>query len=393
MDISAELVCGESRIADVSLRASRLPQATMIACLLLFSTALPAQIPPLQPPPLQTPSGGEVCSVEKSCAELAPAMIRSALGPSPLEANLRHLANLNGAHATGSPPTSRAIAWAVEAFRRAGVDEVHTEKFSIPVGGIQSRKQVNRMSGLMKSENVVAEIRGREKPDEFVLLGAHLDSSRIGAGALADASNAALVIDAARVVHASGSLPRRSIRFVLFTESSNGMLGSWAFARAHRADLDKMAAAIVFDIGDAPMTGYALGARADTFSVVREALDPLGTLGVTDFTLNARIPSDSFDFLIEGVPTLTTNAGAVSSTPNDHSPSGTPDKVNIGSLKRNVAVAAVTAYALADAAERVGPRLTRVQIERSLEETGLEREMKVEGLWPLWEAGERGRQP
>jgi hypothetical protein len=393
-DMSAELVYGESRIAGHPLTASKLPQAAMIACLLLCPSALPAQIPPLQPPPLQPPSGGEVCSVEKSCAELAPEMIRSALGPSPLEANLHHLADLNRAHAASSAATiHNTVAWAIEALRRAGVDEVHTEKFSTPAGSGKGRTKGNRASGSVESENVVAEIQGRDGTGEFVLLGAHLDSSRIGAGALVDASNAALVIDAARVVHASGSLPRRSIRFVLFTGPSKGMLSSWAYVRAHRADMDNMAAAIVFDAGDAPVTDYSLGGRSDTLSTVREALEPLRALDVNEFTPDESVAPDNLDFLLEGVPTLTTHGAPAIPARNDHSASDTLYKVNIASLKHNVAIAAVTAYALADAAERVGPRLTRAQIERSLEESGLEEELKLEGLWSMWEAGERGRQP
>jgi Peptidase family M28 len=393
MDIPAALVCGKSRIADPALPVFRLSQAAKVLCLLLFPFTLPAQIPPLQPPPLQPPSGGEVCSVEKSCAELAPGMIRSALGPSPLEANLHHLVDLNRAHAASSPGASHTIAWAVEALREAGVDEVHTEKFSTPAGSGKGRTKGNRASGTVESENVVAEIHGRDGTGEFVLLGAHLDSSRIGVGALVDASNAALVIDAARVIHASGSLPRRSIRFVLFTGSSKGMLGSWAFARAHRADLDKMAAAIVFDLGDAPVVGYSLGGRSDTLSTVREALEPLRALDVNEFTPDESVAPDNLDFLLEGVPTLTTHGAPAIPAPNDHSASDALNKVNIGSLKHNVAITALTAYALADFAERVGPRLTRAQIEQSIEESGLEQEMKLEGLWSMWEAGERGRQP
>ncbi len=227
-------------------------------------------------------------------------MIRSALGPSPLEENVRTLVDSIGARPTGSPGARRATRWAVEAFRRAGVDEVHTEKFSIPAGKSKGRT--------VPSENVVAEIRGREKPDEFVLLGAHLDSSSARASALGDALNAALVIDAARVIHSSGSIPRRSIRFVLFTGSGEGMLGSWAYAHRHRAELDKMAAAIIFGVGVAPVGSYSLGVRKDTFEVVREALDPLRALGAEEFTFDARLDSESFDFLLEGVPTLTANA-------------------------------------------------------------------------------------
>ncbi|MGC2702023.1 MAG: hypothetical protein WA306_17660, partial [Candidatus Acidiferrales bacterium] len=72
--------------------------------------------------------------MEKSCAELAPQMIRSALGPSPLEENLRYLTDTIGGRVTGTPAADRAADWAVQAFRNADVDEVHTEKFTIPVG-------------------------------------------------------------------------------------------------------------------------------------------------------------------------------------------------------------------------------------------------------------------
>src|SRR6202007_355145 len=81
----------------------------------------------------------------------------------------------------------------------------------------------NKITGPVQSENVVAEIRGREKPDEFVLLGAHLDSWELGTGALDNGCNAAMVIDAARAIHASSGTPRRSIRFALFTGEEQGM--------------------------------------------------------------------------------------------------------------------------------------------------------------------------
>src|SRR5262249_29467820 len=150
-------------------------------------------------------------------------------------------------------------------------------------------------SGPVESENVVAEIRGREKPDEFVILGAHLDSWDLGSGALDNGCDAAMVIDAARVIHASGSLPVRSIRFILFTGEEQGMLGSWAYASAHRPELDNMDAGIFFDSGTGPVTGYTLSGRKDALAAVREALEPVQSLGVKQFPLDARVDTDSLD--------------------------------------------------------------------------------------------------
>ncbi len=212
----------------------------------------------------------------------------------------------------------------------------------------------------MESENVVAEIRGREKPDEFVLLGAHLDSWDLGTGALDNGCNVAMLIDAARVIHSSGSVPRRSIRFVLFTGEEQWMLGSRAYASAHRAELDNMDAAVIFDAGVgtdhrifAGRTKRHAGGGARGCSIRSRSL------GVKDFTLDAGVDTDNFDFLLEGVPTLVANQEPANYILNYHAASDTFDKVDIGQLKHNVAIAAVTAYALADADTRVGPRQTR----------------------------------
>lgn len=508
----------------------------LVSSFLFFAAAASAQILPDTPAPFtkQVPSGEGTCSIHTSCADLAPAMIQSALGVSPLEENLRHLTDSIGGRVTGSPAANRAVGWAAEAFRRAGVDEVHTEKFTIPAGWTEGRTRVevlspepipvrlvsiawspatpdggitadivdvgigdgpgfekagaaakgaivlvhsnllitwddldheyavasaiadralnagaaavlwmssrpnlllyrhtvagagridrlpqavvaredaeriarflaagqkvrvrfempNRVTGPVESENVIAEIRGREKPDEFVIVGAHLDSWDLGTGALDNGCNAALVIDAARVIRASAVIPRRSIRFVLFTGEEQGMLGSWAYARAHRLELDRMVAAVIFDDGNGAVTGYSLGGRRDVLPAVREALEPVKSLGVEDFTLDIETGTDEFDFLLEGVPTLTAIQAPANYMLNYHAASDTFDKVDIAELKRHVAIAAVTAYALADREQRIGPRQSRAEVDQLLKDDGLDHKAVIK--WSLWQKGDRGRQP
>jgi carboxypeptidase Q len=512
---------------------------TAIAAVLLLTAEIStAQLAPIKPPPgwPQVPSGTGACSVEKSCAELAPTMMQNALAASPLEENLRYLTNTIGGRLTGSPQAERAVQWAVEAFRRSRVDSVHIEKFTVPIGWSEGKTHVeilapapfpvrlvsvgwspstpqggitsdvldvglgdeagfanagsatkgaiilvhtkvlatwddldkeykidaeiidrakatgvaaifwmstrprhllyrhteitdghleplpqailaredaermatllakgqkvrvrfqmpNHVTGPVESENVVAEIRGREKPDEFVLLAAHLDSWDLGTGALDDGCEAAMVIDAARVIRASGSIPRRSIRFVLFTGEEQGMLGSWAYVRAHRAELDRMIAAIIYDGGIGAVNGYSLGGRKDAVAAVREALGPLAQYGVKDFTTDATIDTDCFDFMLEGILTLDPNQEPTNYILNYHASSDTFDKVDISALKKQTGIAAITAYALADTSEPVAHRQSRPEIEQLLKQTGLADEMKTEGFWPAWANGERGRQP
>ena len=360
---------------------STLNLAPVAGCLLLTASSAAGQATPISPPPAfgQVPQGAGACSVEKSCAELAPMMIQSALGPSPLGDNLRTLTDSIAARAAGSPEAPGVVAWAVEALRRAGVDNVHTEKFTLPGAG--------------ESENVVGEIRGREKPDEFVLLGAHLGSWDLGTGVLDNACNAAIVVDAARVIHASGNIPRRSIRFVLFTGEQKGELGSRAYAQAHRAELDRMVAAIIYDPGRGRVTSYALNGRKDLLPGAREALEPLKSLATLEISLDAPDDSDNVDFVLEGVPTLVARQDVANYVLSYYSASDTVDQVDTRELKRSVAIAAVTAYALADAGTRIGQRQSRAEIEQLLNGTGLEKSMMAEGAWTAWEKGERGRQP
>ena len=249
----------------------------------------------------------------------------------------------------------------------------------------------NRIGGPVEQENVVAEIRGREKPDEWVLLGAHLDSWELGTGALDDGCNAAMVIEAARDILRTGIKPRRSIRFVLFTGEEQGMLGSWAYARAHRAELDRARAAIIFDAGIGRVTGYMLSGRRDIEPGVKEALKPIESWGANQQVMDAPLGADNFDFLAEGVPTLLANQEEANYLPNYHAASDTLDKVDFLQLKVNTAIAAVTAFGVAERTAPLGPRQSRTEVESLLKSSGLEQQMKTVGLWPLWESRERGR--
>jgi hypothetical protein len=251
----------------------------------------------------------------------------------------------------------------------------------------------NRIGPPAEQENIVGEVRGREKPDEIIILGAHLDSWELGTGALDNGCNAALVIEAARAIVASGLLPRRTIRFVLFSGEEQGTLGSHAYVQQHSAELDKIRAMIAYDAGIGRVTGYSLGGRKDIGAAVREALKPLESWGVNNHTTDASFGTDNFDFLLEGVPTLVANQEEYNYLPNYHAQSDTFDKVDIRELKLHTALAAVTAWSLADRAEPLGPRISRAQLETILRDTGLDKQMQALGYWKSWQAGTRGRKP
>jgi carboxypeptidase Q len=251
----------------------------------------------------------------------------------------------------------------------------------------------NKIGGPIEQENVVGEIRGYEKPDEVVILGAHLDSWELGTGALDNGCNAALVIEAARAIKATGLLPRRTIRFVLFSGEEQGTIGSYAYVKTHRGEMDKIRAMITFDSGNGRVTGYSLGGRRDIEAGVREVLKPLESWGANEHTVDASFGTDNLDFLLEGVPNLVANQEVSNYLVNYHAASDTLDKVDMRELKLNTALAALTAWGIADRTEPLGKRLTRSELDVLVKETGLDLQMKLLGYWDDWQSGARGRKP
>ncbi len=250
----------------------------------------------------------------------------------------------------------------------------------------------NHIDGPITTANVIAEIKGSEKPEEFVILGAHLDSWELGTGALDNGCNAALVIDALRAIKASGLKPRRSIRFVLFSGEEEGLLGSRAYSRAHRAELDKAAGVVIWDSGTGKTTGFADGGRKDVLDTAQRLIAPLKQFGLTELKTDMEWGTDHFDFMLEGVPTFVADQEEANYLENYHAVSDTYDKVDFVQLKKDVAEAAEFSFALANLPEKIGPRFTRAQIEQSLRETHSDEMLKANGLWDAWESGRLGRE-
>jgi carboxypeptidase Q len=250
----------------------------------------------------------------------------------------------------------------------------------------------NQIGGPIKTSNVVAEIRGTEKPDEFVILGAHLDSWELGTGALDNGCNAALVVDALRAIKASGLRPRRTIRFILFSGEEEGLLGSRAYAVAHRHELDKAGGVVIYDSGTGKTTGFSIGGRKDILYTARDLVAPLAQFDVKDMKLDMEWGTDHFDFMLEGVPTFVADQDEANYLENYHAISDTYDKVDFPQLKKHVAEAAELSFELAELPEKIGPRLTHEEIEQTMRDTNSVEMLKEDGIWDEWVSGARGRE-
>ena len=249
----------------------------------------------------------------------------------------------------------------------------------------------NKLGGPVKTANVVAELRGTEVPEEYVVLGAHLDSWELGTGALDNGCDAALVIESLHALKAAGWKPRRSIRFVLFNGEEEGMLGSEAYVKAHKAEMDNVVAAVIFDTGSGKFTGYSLGGRKDVQEQVSDITVAFDRWGAMTNTTDAFVGTDNLDFLLEGVPTLVANQEPANYLINYHATSDTFDKVDFAELRKNLLVATYTVARLSEAQEHLGVRQSRSEIDQLLVDTKLDEQLKMFGYWNDWLDGKRGR--
>ena len=244
--------------------------------------------------------------------------------------------------------------------------------------------------GEYESYNVIGEIRGSEKPDEIVLIGAHLDSWGLGTGANDNGCNVAMMIDIARQMQRLGIRPKRTVRFALWNGEEQGMIGSWRYTYAHADELDKHVMALSVDIGSGRILGFFTNGRADLLEPVQRALAPVQGLGPFEQIDEPIVGTDNYDFMVQGVANLVANHDPANYGPNYHAESDTYDKVDLRQLKLNSAIVAALTLGFANM-EVTWKRQTRQEIEQLLQTTSLRQQMEMFDLYPGWEDGTRGR--
>lgn len=213
----------------------------------------------------------------------------------------------------------------------------------------------NRRPG--RSENVIAELVGREKPDEIVVISGHLDSWDVGQGAHDDGGGVVMAMESLRILRALGLRPRRTIRVVLWTNEEYGASGGQAYAKDHAAELPKHVAAIEADNGAFDPKGYAFqhadpAAERRGLERLTALLSLLRSVG-SDHARAGFSGVDIYPMSEAGVPLLGHLTDMERFFEIHHTAADTIDKVDPRELADNVATMAVTAYVLAEMPERL----------------------------------------
>ena len=129
------------------------------------------------------------------------------------------------------------------------------------------------------SPNVLAELPGREKPEEIVVIGGHLDSWDVGCGAHDDGAGVTMTIDAVRLLKELGLTPRRTVRVVLFTNEERGVDGGRGYAELHRAEATRHVAALETDSGGFRPKRFGVGGTDEAAATVQRYAPLFETLG------------------------------------------------------------------------------------------------------------------
>ncbi len=209
------------------------------------------------------------------------------------------------------------------------------------------------------SANVIGELRGRDKPDEIVLIGAHLDSWDVGTGAHDDGAGCAIMMQAITLLKQLKLQPRRTIRVVLFTNEENGGRGSKAYFKEHAAEIPKHVAAMEADTGSFTPYGFrvAVADKTKQNAAVAKMAEILALLKPINAT-RARAGYGGADIRLltkAGVLGLGLDMDGSKYFDYHHTHADTLDKVDPKQLVQNLATVAVAAYILAEMPGRILP--------------------------------------
>jgi carboxypeptidase Q len=205
----------------------------------------------------------------------------------------------------------------------------------------------------VESANVVGEIVGREKPNEVVLIGGHLDSWDVGTGASDDGVGCIVTWEAVRLMKKLGLRPRRTVRVVLWTNEENGLRGAAAYAERYAASATDHVFALESDLGVfAPAAlGFSgsMAARA-VMGQIELLLEPLGFPAITAGGGGADIGPIA---QAGRVPTMAYIGDSARYFVIHHTAADTIDRIQPEEVSKAAAAIAVISYAVAEMPERL----------------------------------------
>ena len=237
-------------------------------------------------------------------------------------------------------------------------------------------------NGPVESANVVGEIRGRENPEQVLVVGGHLDSWDLSEGATDNGMGSSCALGAADSIMRSGMKPRRTIRFVLFTGEEQGLDGSFAYVKQHQAEMANHLGSLILDNGQGPVRSFQLGGRDDLMEVFRPFLASIAEIREVKMDDKVEDGTDTLPFSMAGLPGINMDQDSPEYKYTHHSAADALEAVKPEVLAQDSTLMALAAYWIADRPERFATPLSPEKTVKMLVGQHQDGMLKAFGLWP-----------
>lgn len=197
------------------------------------------------------------------------------------------------------------------------------------------------------SQNVIAEITGSEKPEEYVIIGGHLDSWDLGTGAIDDGAGVAITTAAAELILRLPERPKRSIRVILFANEEQGLVGGKAYAKAHKDELKNIISGAESDFGAGRIWRIDSKVKPEALPVVKQIAKVLEPLGIKYGNNQAGGGPDLIPLRGMGISVFSLRQDGTDYFDYHHTSNDTLDKIDPEALDQNTAAYVVFAYLVA----------------------------------------------
>jgi len=203
-------------------------------------------------------------------------------------------------------------------------------------------------TGTYTSHNVIGEIRGREKPKEFVVIGGHLDSWDLGTGAVDDGAGVSITMAAGALIGQMKQTPRRSIRVIAFANEEQGLYGGKAYAEANKDNMANHQIGAESDFGAGRIYEINAGVGDNVWPVIEQIGSVLAPLGIVAEKSKGSGGPDIGPMVSLGMPWAELQQDGTDYFDLHHTANDTLDKVDPKALDQQVAAYAAFAYLAAE---------------------------------------------
>jgi len=242
-------------------------------------------------------------------------------------------------------------------------------------------------NGPVETANVVGEIRGTEHPEQIFVVGGHLDSWDLSQGTTDNGSGTAATLGAADAILRAGLRPRRTLRFVLFTGEEQGLDGSFAYIKQHKAEMQNHLGDLILDEGQGAVKELMLGGRDDLIPSVEAFAGTVSNLRKVKVNDKIESGTDTLPFSMAGLPGINMNQETADYAYTHHSAADALEAQKPDILAQNSTIMALTAYWIADRPERLAAPWSDERTAKMLRDQHEYEELKAFNLWPFGDLG------